>query len=103
MKSKTTSTKNKDWVVVVAKKEPLKRASILSPTFSWEKPIELEILEFCNKMAREFRTVEVHNRDEGLFGTGLFADNGFSQQAGHIAMAYETIAKHIRNEIKRRK
>ena len=71
-------------------------------TFSWEKPIELEILSFCNHMATTFRRVEAHHHNEGLFGTGFLADNSFSKQAGHVAMAYETVAKHIKSEIKMR-
>jgi hypothetical protein len=50
-------------------------------------------------MARQFREVESHHEDRGWLGTGLFADNGVSKEAGNVAMAYETIAKHIENQI----
>lgn len=69
---------------------------------SMRDPIHIETLQFCNKMAQQFRRVERHHADSGLFGTGLLADNGFSKQAGQVAMAYETVAKHIEQEIKRR-
>ena len=70
---------------------------------SMRDPIHIETLKFCNHMARQFREVEAHHEDRGLFGTGLFADNRYSKDAGNVAMAYETIAKHIEAEIKRRK
>jgi len=68
------------------------------PKMSWEIPIEEEILNYCNHMARQFRKVEEHNRE-----TGWFANNSFSEKCGATAMAYETVAKHINEEINFRK
>lgn len=71
--------------------------------FSWEKPIEEETLKFCNTMASQFRRAEAHQHDDGLFGTGFLADNSYSRHCGDVAMVYETVAKHIKREIKIRK
>lgn len=62
---------------------------------SWEKPIELEILTFCNQMARQMRSAESAHRE-----TGWFANNSISEQCGAMAKAYETVAKHVEGEIK---
>ena len=68
------------------------------PLMSWEKPIELEILNYCNGMASSFRRSEAHHRE-----TGWFANNRFSDKCGATAMAYETVAKHIKKEMRFRK
>lgn len=63
-------------------------------TFSWERPIEDEIITFCENMARQFREAESRNKE-----TGWFANNSFSEQCGATAMAYETVAKHVEREV----
>ncbi len=53
------------------------------PTMSWEKPIEQEILEYCEHMARKMQ------EQEGRFG----------KEAKAYRSAYETVAKHVKREI----
>lgn len=65
---------------------------------SWEKPIEQELLKFCNHMASAFRKSENYHRE-----TGWFANNSYSEECGSIATAYETVAKRIEEEIEIRK
>lgn len=69
---------------------------------SMAEPIHIETLEYCKSMARNFRGVQSYNRDNGLFGTGFLGNNSLSNEAGAAAMAYETVANHIKQEIKRR-
>lgn len=65
------------------------------PKMSWERPIEEILLEFCNHMARTMRSSESYNRE-----TGWFADNSLSERCGAAAMAYETVANRIKEEIR---
>jgi len=71
--------------------------------FSWEQPIEQEILEFCNNMAKQFREAESHHKENysGLFG--FLTNNSFPKELGATAMVYETVAEHIVDRLKLRK
>lgn len=65
--------------------------------FSWEKPIENEILNFVRHMAESMESVANHNRE-----TGWFKNNRLQDDAQKMADAYRTVEKHIMREIKLR-
>ena len=62
-----------------------------------KEPIELEILSYCNNMAKKMRSAESAHIE-----TGWFANNSLSEGCGNMAKAYETVANHIEREIKLR-
>ena len=68
------------------------------PKMSWEKPIEQEILNYCQYMAQQMRQSEGGHKE-----TGWFSNNSFSEKCGAAAMAYETVAEHVQHEIDLRK
>lgn len=61
------------------------------PQFSWERPMEEQIIEFCDHMAQTMRRSQEYNKE-----TGWFANNSLSDRCGAAAMAYETVAKKVK-------
>jgi len=62
--------------------------------FSWEKPIEQEILNFTRHMAEQMEQVAIAQKE-----TGWFANNELSEGANNMAKAYRTVERHILKEI----
>ena len=71
---------------------------LTKPVFSWEKPIEQEIMAFVQHMAREMERTASRQRERGWF-----ANNRLQDDAQKMADAYRTVEKHIKREIKIRK
>ena len=73
------------------------------PIFSWEKPIEQEILEFCKSMASQMEKV-ANKPSNGLFGTRFMdTDKNIREGASHYAKAYRNVENHIIKEMKIRR
>lgn len=68
------------------------------PKFSWEKPIEEEILSYCSQMASKFEESSLNHRDNSWF-----ANNRLSEDCALMAKAYRTVENHVRKEIEMRK
>lgn len=66
--------------------------AIQLPVMSWEEPIEIEILKFVRSMKRQWKS-QVH-------GNIWFSVN---KAAENYVNAYETVEKHILEEIEFRK
>ena len=75
----------------------IKSPSVALPTFSWEKPIEEEILEYVVYMRQTMEGVARRNKE-----TGWFANNRLSENAQKMAGAYLMVENHIIKEIKKR-
>ena len=60
---------------------------MIKPTFSWERPIEQEILRFAEAMKNQWNITTNHG------------DREIALQAKGNVMAYETMIKHIKDEI----
>lgn len=65
---------------------------IMEGTFSWDKPIEQEILEFTRNMRRQMERV-----------ASMHDSKSIREGAGNYAKAYATIEGHIIKEIEFRK
>ncbi len=61
--------------------ESRKMNFITESNFGWERPIENEILDYTRHMAKGMERTASHNRQNGLFGTSLFANNNLSGEA----------------------
>ena len=58
--------------------------------FSWEQPVEDQLLDFVRHMATNMEiTAEYHKE------TGWFANNSLSDNAHYMALAYRTVEKKI--------
>ena len=68
------------------------------PQFSWEKPIEEEILNFTRNMAIQMERASDYHKE-----TGWFANNELSENCARMAQAYRTVEEYILKEIKIRK
>ena len=69
----------------------------MNGNFSWEKPIEKEILTFVRNMARNMERVAGHNLE-----TGWFKNNRLQEDAQKMADAYRTVERHVVKEIELR-
>ena len=68
------------------------------PVFSWEKPIEEEILTYVQHMAKSMEQVAQRTKE-----TGWLANNRLQEDAQKMANAYRTVENHVEHEIKLRK
>jgi len=75
-----------------------KPVEFVMPKMSWEQPIEEEILNFTVSMATNMEAVANKPKE-----TGWFANNRLQEDAGKMALAYRTVANHIKKEIEFRK
>ena len=66
--------------------------------FSWEKPIEEEILEFVDFMLAQWQKVADKPKEWAIFG-----GNRLQENAKIMVEAYKTVQKHIKREIEFRK
>jgi len=66
--------------------------------FSWETPIEQEMLEWLSFMANTMEVIAEAKKE-----TGWFADNRLSKEASNAALAYRFAEKHLKRQIKIRK
>lgn len=64
---------------------------IFEGTFSWDKPIEEEILDFVRKMASQMERAAQDHSSKQIRGG-----------ASHYADAYRTVERHILKEIRLR-
>lgn len=75
--------------------KPKNEDSSMRPTlnfegvFSWDKPIEQEILEFCQSMARQWNDIEKNHSSKTI-----------REGAKNFIMAYHTVAEHIVKQMK---
>lgn len=73
---------------------------------SWEEPIETEILKYCESMLTGYRETLNGNpncQEVALWERLLGGNDSMRQQVLGNIMAYETVIKHIREEVDMRK